>query len=128
MKGYIHGLRVGQAVEVGPKEQESLVGDDLDGFMGALRILSRHTLAEPLQGLPLAKPGQSSAGCLPHLRVGIVPVSLETARNLLVAERFPPAETADGGGATGRIPVPGRQEQGFFGLWGRVAPQSPQDR
>ena len=61
MKGYIHGLRVGQAVEIRPKEQESLVGDDLDGFMRALRILSRQALAEPLQGLPLAQTGQGGA-------------------------------------------------------------------
>src|SRR4051794_5792658 len=58
--GDVGVLGVGEAVEVRPQQGQALQGDELDRLVDALRVLAGERLAEPVQGLALAEPGQSS--------------------------------------------------------------------
>jgi hypothetical protein len=109
--GHVEVVGVGKAVEVRPEESDRFSGNDLNGFVDALRVLAAEPLAEPLKRLPFAEASEGGAGGLANLWVGIAARVLQVKQHLGPAERLPVAEATDGGGAEGRVPIVRRQQQ-----------------
>ena len=59
--GDVEVLGVRQPVEVGPQERQPLRGHELDALVDAARVLAGERLAEPLQRLPFAQPGEAES-------------------------------------------------------------------
>src|SRR5262245_45618364 len=98
-------LGVVPAVEIRPEQGQALGGNELNGFVQALRVLAREALAEPVECLPLTKTRQGGAGSVAHLNIWLAARVLEHFQDFPPVDRLPPAETRDGCRANARVPV-----------------------